>query len=122
MRAGPSAAAAPDGTWSSGGVDPRGIAVRLLLVILFVVGSMFIAPMPATADTPDCVVRSEFRHVHRGLSRTRVRRIFDTAGRLNSIAGGHEVRTYRACHRPRQSFVSVHFSNGKVIAKFAVWG
>jgi hypothetical protein len=109
-------------TWSAGVVDPRGATVKPLLVILFVIGGMFAAPLPATADTPHCVVRSEFRHVHNGLSRVRVRRIFDTGGRLNSIAGGHEVRTYRACHRPRQSFVSVHFGNGRVIAKFAVWG
>jgi hypothetical protein len=67
------------------------------------------------------VVRSEYRQVHNGISSARVRRIFDTAGRVDSLAGGHEARTYRACHRPRQSFVSVHFSNGRVIDKFAIW-
>ena len=67
--------------------------MRPLLVVLFVIGSMFAAPLPATADTPGCVVRSEFRQVHNGQSRTRVRRVFDTGGRLNSIAAGHEVRT-----------------------------
>ena len=96
--------------------------MRLLFAVLFVMGSMFAAPLPATADTAGCVVRAEYRQVHNGLSRARVHRIFDTSGRVNSIASGHEARTYRACHRPRRSFVSVHFSNGQVIAKFSVWG
>lgn len=96
--------------------------MRLILVLLFGIGSMFVAPLPATADTPGCVVRSEFRRVHNGMTEARVNGLFDTAGRLSSTAAGHVVRTYPACQRPRQSFVSVHFSNGKVIAKFAIFG
>ena len=96
--------------------------MRLIFVLLFGIGSLFVAPLPATADTPGCVVRSEFRRVHNGMTEARVRGLFDTSGRLSSVAAGHEVRTYRACRRPRQSFVSVHFSNGKVIAKFAFFG
>jgi hypothetical protein len=94
--------------------------MRTLLVLPLVFGSILAAPPPATADTPGCVVRSEFRQVHHGMTTTSVQRIFDTSGTLNSAAR-HEVRTYRACNRPRLSYVSVHFSGGKVIAKFAIW-
>jgi hypothetical protein len=92
-----------------------------MLSLLFVIFSVLAVPVPATADTPGCVTRSEFRQVHNGMSKTSVQRIFDTSGSLSSAAR-HEVRTYRACHRPRLSYVSVHFSGGKVIAKFALWG
>lgn len=101
--------------------------MRLMLSLLFVIGSIFavpvaMAPMSAAADTPGCVVRSEYRQVHRGMTKLRVHRIFDTDGRSVSTARGHEVRTYRACHRPRLSFVSVHFVSGRVLLKFAIWG
>jgi len=94
--------------------------MKPLLALVFVIGSILAAPSPATADTPACVVRTEFRQVHKGMTKTRVQRIFDTGGTLNSAAR-HEVRTYPACSRPRLSYVSVHFSGGKVIAKFAIW-
>lgn len=99
--------------------------MRSIVVALFLIGSMFGAALPATADTPGCVVRKEFRQVHNGLTQARVHRIFDTSGTLTSVVvvGGarHEVRNYRACHRPGLSFVSVHFSRGRVVAKFAIW-
>lgn len=94
--------------------------MKTLLVLLFVIGGILAAPSPATADTPGCVVRTEFRQVHNGMTKGSVQRIFDTSGSLNSAAR-HEVRTYRACTRPHLSYVSVHFSGGKVIAKFAIW-
>ena len=95
--------------------------MRLMLILLFAIGSVFAAPAPATADTPGCVARSEFRQVHSGMAKLRVQRIFDTDGTSVSKAGGHDVRVYRACVRPRLAFVSVHFSGGQVILKFAVW-
>ena len=94
--------------------------MRTFLVLVFLIGSILTAPSPATADTPGCVARTEFQQVHKGMTKNRVHRIFDTSGTLNSAAR-HEVRTYRACSRPRLSYVSVHFSGGKVIAKFAIW-
>lgn len=92
----------------------------MLLVLPLVFGSILAAPAPAVADTPGCVVRNEFQQVHNGMTKASVQRIFDTSGSLNSAAR-HEVRTYRACTRPRLSYVSVHFSGGRVIAKFAIW-
>lgn len=96
--------------------------MRPFLITLFAVCSILAAPASAAADTPGCVTRSEFRQVHDGMTKTRVHRGFDTNGRLQSTLRGHEVRTYRACHRPRLSYVSVHFSSGRVVAKFAIWG
>ncbi len=95
--------------------------MRLMLSLLFAICGVFAAPSPATADTPGCVARSEYRLVHHGMAKLRVQRIFDTGGRSVSTAGGHDVRVYRACDRPRLAYVSVHFSNGQVIIKFAVW-
>ena len=95
--------------------------MRLMLILLFVIGTVFAVPTSATADTPGCVTRSEYRQVHSGTAKLRVQRIFDTGGKSVSKAGGHDVRVYRACHRPRLAYVSVHFSNGQVILKFAVW-
>lgn len=100
--------------------------MRLLIAVLLAVGGVLAAPMPAQADTPGCVVRAEFRRVHDGMPVARVHRIFDTAGHQSSVivVGGqvHVARDYRACRHPRRSFVQVHYADGVVVAKFAIWG
>jgi len=95
--------------------------MKLMLSLLFVICSVLAVPTPAAADTPGCVARSEYQQVHAGMAELQVQRIFDTGGRSVSTARGHDVRVYRACVRPRLAYVSVHFSNGHVILKFAVW-
>ena len=95
--------------------------MRLMLSLLFVICSVLAVPAPATADTPGCVARSEYQQVHTGMAKLHVQRIFDTDGRSVSTARGHDVRVYRACVRPRLAYVSVHFSNGRVVLKFAIW-
>lgn len=96
--------------------------MKLMLSLLFVICSVVLAlPTAAAADTPGCVARSEYRQVHAGMAKLQVQRIFDTDGRSVSTARGHDVRVYRACDRPRLAYVSVHFSSGHVILKFALW-
>jgi hypothetical protein len=97
----------------------------MLIAVLLAVGSVFAAPTAAQADTPGCVTRAEFRQVHDGMPMARVHRIFDTDGHQSSVivVGGqvHVARNYVACHRPRQSFVQVHYADGLVVAKFAIF-
>lgn len=99
--------------------------MRSLIVMLTVIGGMFAMPVSAQADSPGCVVRAEFRRVHDGMPTARVHRIFDTAGHRSSVTvvGGqvHVARDYRACLRPRRAFVQVHYADGVVVAKFAIW-
>ncbi|HYJ70636.1 MAG TPA: hypothetical protein VEX15_23525 [Nocardioidaceae bacterium] len=89
-------------------------------------GSTVVATTPASADTPGCVTKNEFRKVHKGMSRERVQRIFDNKGHQTYtywISGDHySGRDYRACRHPQWSLVSIDYLNGKVDSKFAYWG
>lgn len=99
--------------------------MRLLIAVLLAVGGALAAPAAAQAGTPGCVVRTEFRQVHDGMPLARVHRIFGTAGHQTSVivVGGqlHVARNYRACLHPKKSFVQVHYADGLVVAKFAIW-
>jgi hypothetical protein len=103
----------------------RGVAVAGAGAAL-ALGSTIVASSPASADTPGCVAKAEFRKVHKGMKRERVHRIFDHNGRQSStywIGGDHySTRDYRACRHPRWSLVSVDYVNGRVDGKFAYWG
>jgi hypothetical protein len=83
----------------------------------------------AQADTPGCVTKSEYRHVHKGDSIRRVHRIFDTRGRLQEkgTSGGYpaKLRIYKACGSP-SSTVAVQYHKKpsgvwRLAAKSAVW-
>ena len=79
-------------------------------------GSLVVATSPAAAaqDTPRCVTKKEYRNVHKGMTKKRVHRIFDTRGRRDAFAqsGGHtaEIRSYRTCSR--FSAVSISYGDG----------
>ncbi len=61
---------------------------------------------PATAGTPDCVSRAEYREVHLGMSRSRVHRVFDTRGTFEDGAAGGYIRVYRGCWLAAGIFVT----------------
>ncbi len=86
-------------------------------------GAVSLAPS-ASADTPGCVTRKEFKKVERGMSKNRVARIFDTKGRQSSSfrSGGdiYQTRKYNPC--PRYSYVNVDYKNGHVKSKSAYFG
>jgi hypothetical protein len=67
----------------------------------------------AQADTPGCVTKSEYRHVHKGDSIRRVHRIFDTRGRLQEkgTSGGYpaKLRIYKACRSAPYPAVAVSY-------------
>ena len=86
---------------------------------------------PAEAATPGCVTRAEFKAVKHGWKMPRVTRKFGTKGKVTSswnydgYAG--VVREYRACHKPKWSYVAVTFSKEpgtamRVDGKYAYWG
>ncbi|QBR91400.1 hypothetical protein [Nocardioides euryhalodurans] len=103
---------------------------RLVTVLIALTGFAVVAPMaPATADTPSCVSRSEFRKVRQNMSKAKVHRIFDVDGRREAIShsGAYhaQVRSYKGCGQG--SYVSVAFDKAganpwKLSAKSASWG
>jgi hypothetical protein len=64
--------------------------LAVVSVALFLTG--LTASQPASADTPGCVTRAEFRNVSEGMSKHRVHRIFDTRGE-----GSGYSRYYEKC-------------------------
>ena len=103
--------------------------MRKIVCLLAAVALVPVAAPPAWADSAGCVTRAEFQHVEQGMTKDRVRRIFDTAGKrqeLMTFRGfAAEVRSYHACSA--HSIVAVAFDRqapGKpfrVVKKYAVW-
>ncbi len=85
-------------------------------------GGMAALPNEASAQA-GCVSQAEFRQVKRGMSKAKVHRIFDTAGRRDAISHGggftFEIRSYKACSK--YGAVSVGYTNGKLESKAAVF-
>lgn len=85
-------------------------------VVLTAVAGLLAAPAGASAATPGCVTRAEFRAVHKGMLTARVHDIFDTAGKrlfINIGQVSNEAREYKVCGHPRSggSFVQVQYNN-----------
>ncbi len=70
---------------------------------------------PASADTPGCVTRAEYKSVHRHYSQLRVRHIFDTPGKLSYQSGSYKTREYNTC--TKYGYVAVSYRHGRVISK-----
>ena len=103
--------------------------VRVALFAAMTSPLALVSPASAGTDSPGCVTRAEYRAVSRGMTKTRVHGIFDTAGTRLAISssGGYaaEVRTYKVCRSP-YSAVSISFDKQpggdfKLSAKAAVW-
>src|SRR5688572_3955510 len=93
----------------------------LVLAPVLAVGVTLGTAMPASADTPGCVTRKEYRAVTKGMSKSAVHAKFDTAGKRQAIAttSGYtvEIRSYRTCSP--YSAVSISYENGRLSAKSA---
>lgn len=105
----------------------RKTTIAIAASVLTMAGSL-LTTAPASADTEGCVTRAEYRKVHRGDTKARVHRIFDTAGHRDAISssGGYrsEIRSYHTCSR--FSAVSISWEkNGpspwRLSGKSAVW-
>ena len=71
---------------------------RLLIVAALAVTVSGVAVVPdASADTPRCVSRKEYRAVKKGWTMPRVHDRFDVKGRRAFIMDGYQSREYRAC-------------------------
>jgi hypothetical protein len=77
----------------------------------------------ASADTPGCVTRTEYRSVQRGWTMEHVHRVFDTKGSLSYSGYGLVSRDYKPC--AKYAYVSVDYErrNGVfyVDGKSAYW-
>lgn len=77
------------------------------------------------AQAAGCVNKNEYRRIKHNRSKTRVQRIFDTAGKqtyqFNVGGSRYQSREYRSCYG-RWGFVSIDYKDGKVDGKFAYWG
>jgi hypothetical protein len=72
----------------------RRLAVTLVSAALVSAG----AALPASADTPRCVSRHEYDRIAKGMSMTKVHKIFDTAGTETGLGGGSgTLRYYGTC-------------------------
>ena len=95
--------------------------------VLGLAGSLLAIPT-ASADTPGCVTRAEYRKVQKGDTKARVHRIFDTTGHRETIAHSGryrtEIRSYDTCSP--YSAVSIAWdktgtSPWRLSGKSAVW-
>jgi hypothetical protein len=72
----------------------RRAAVAVVSVALVSTG----ASVPATADTPRCVSRHEYSRIVKGMTMTKVHKIFDIEGVETGLGGGAgELRYYDTC-------------------------
>ena len=80
-------------------------------------GSVVVATSPAAVaaqDTPRCVTKKEYRKVHKGMTKKRVRRIFDT--HRSWFAGGSAdayKRTYQSCDFQHAAWIEYKKRPGK---------
>ncbi len=100
----------------------RSIATAVVTMVASA-GLVTLTAGAAAADTPGCVTRAEYRNVHKGMTKARVARIFDTAGKRDAFARSgqytSEIRSYNTCSK--YSAVAISYGNGRLDAKSAVW-
>jgi len=65
--------------------------------LVLAIGGVAVTAGPAAADTPGCVTKKEYRKVHKGMTRERVHRIFDTRGWFAGGGAGGFEHGYRGC-------------------------
>ena len=65
------------------------------------------------ADTPGCVTKKEYRHIHKGMTKKRVHRIFDTRGWFADGAGGGFSRAYLSCNHRHVAYIEYMKRPGK---------
>ena len=89
---------------------------RALAGALCTIMALGVVAGPASGDTPGCVTRGEYKKVKKGWSKKRVKRVFDTGGKLFSDFSGTTTRKYKACGG---GTVYVDYENGRVTGKDA---
>lgn len=101
-------------------------ALSLILTLGITSAGLAVTAPAASADTPGCVSRAEFRRVEKTMQIARVHRIFDTSGKQTSVGFGYQSREYKACSDPKYGFVYVDYQRRdgtwRVTSKYAYWG
>jgi hypothetical protein len=72
----------------------------------------------AGADTPRCVSRHEYTRVTKGMTVTKVEKIFDFEGTVTGLGAPNELRYYATC-TGRGKVQIVYSPRGRVISKGA---
>lgn len=89
--------------------------LRTALAAALIAAATLLAPFPATADTPGCVTRGEFRAVDNGWTKARVHRRFDTDGWFHNRVARIVTRRYLACESaPVDSYFVMYRKRGGV--------
>ena len=92
----------------------RRAAVAITSLALLGVGVL----VPASADTPRCVSRHEYSRVAKGMTMTKVHKIFDIEGVETGLGAPNELRYYDTC--TGRGVVQVVFSpKDQVVSKNA---
>ncbi|MFC7361658.1 hypothetical protein [Nocardioides astragali] len=93
---------------------------RLAAAILVAFTATTVAVPMAQADTPRCVSRHEYDRVTKGMTMTKVHKIFDTAGSETGLGAPNLLYHYRPC--TKQGLVQVVYSpRGRMLGKSAHW-
>ena len=91
---------------------------RLAAATLFAVTVTVGATPTAHADTPRCVSRHEYDRVTKGMTMTKVHKIFDIEGTITGLGAPNELRYYGTC--TGRGVVQVIFSpRDRVVSKDA---
>jgi|RhiMetdeSRZDD1v2_1073273.scaffolds.fasta_scaffold15004_14 hypothetical protein len=77
------------------------------------VGGIVVATSPASADTPGCVTKKEYRKIHKGMTKKRVHRIFDTRGWFADGGAGGYSRAYLSCDHRHEADIEYSTLQGK---------
>jgi hypothetical protein len=70
-------------------------------------GGVMVTAVPAAADTPGCVTKKEYHQIHKGMTKKRVHRIFDThRSWLVDSGSGKYTRTYQSCDLQHAAWIT----------------
>jgi hypothetical protein len=99
---------------------------RVAATAALVLGAWLLVPVQsadATAKAGErCVTHEEYRKVHDGMRKARVRHIFDSAGHQSWLEGRYEIRVYAPCTDRMFGWVNVNYMDGHVHAMRVFWG
>jgi len=85
----------------------RTLIAAVLTVPGVALAGVAVTAAPASADTPNCVSRSEFRSVQEGWSKRKVTRVFDIAGRRVGVRNPYQAKIYNDCWRTNEAWGNV---------------
>jgi hypothetical protein len=95
---------------------------RIAAATALALGVWLLTPVPPADATEKCVTRAEFHKVKDGMTKDRVKRIFDSGGKESVTIGDYETRNYTPCTDRDYGWVTVNYDRARVVAKDAYWG